>query len=195
MKQRLAILGGITGIGAKLVELAREEYDIKIYGRPEYNLFAPKTMMVLGRILQRTRPDVFILNASGPIVVGKEQYATVQTDALVTLWPFIKGLDMTLVVMSSAGAWRVSSPADPLLKLFRVSKYKLSAKTLELGWKKKDDEGHLIRTILFEPSTMSPTVAEKANITCLSPNEAWRVIKANIDLRLPFVRVGCQGES
>ena len=138
MRQRLAILGGSNGIGAQIVECAQVEYDTKIYGRPEYNIFAQKSMMVLGRILQRTRPNVFILNASGPVVIGKEQYAYAQTDALKVLWPFIKELDLTLVVMSSAGAWHVVSKADPVLKLFRMAKYQLSITTMQLCWKKLD---------------------------------------------------------
>lgn len=191
--KRLAILGGASGVGSKLLEEASIDYAVKIYGRPEYNMFVSKSMMVLGRILQRTRPDVFILNASGPIIPGKDEYAYIQTDALKTLWPFIKGLDLTLVIMSSAGSWRVDDQVDPVLKLFRKSKYQLSSTALDLCWKKTTDAEHLARTVLFEPSTMNPIIAEKAKIPYLSIKDAWHMIKLGIDSNLPFIRLGCQG--
>ena len=192
--KRLAILGGTTGIGSKLVEEAAKEYDIKIYGRPEYNIFVQKTMMVLGRVLQRTRPEVFILNANGPIIPGKDQYAYSQTETLKTLWPFIKELDLTLVIMSSSGAWWAAEPVDPVLKLFRHSKYRLSSTAMSLCWKQRDPE-HIARTILFEPSTMNPVIAQKAKIPCLSIADAWKMIKLGIDTKLPFIRLGCQGSN
>lgn len=191
--KRLSILGGKTGIGEKIAALAAVDYSIKVYSRPEYNIFVGKSMMVLGRILQRTRPDVFILNASGPCVIGKEQYAHSQEAALRVLWPFVRSLDMTLVVMSAAGGWRAGEPADPQLALFRNAKNQLSKTAIELCWKKTTDTEHVARTVLFEPSTMTPSIAQAARIPCMSADEAWKTIRLGIDSRLPFVRIGGQG--
>ena len=186
---RLAILGG-TGLGVSIVNEA-VDYDVKVYDVPDFNIYVKNSMMVLGRVLQRTRPDVFVFNASGP---NTEEHGSAKINALKTLWPFVKVLDISIIIISSAGAWNSLSVDDPNIRIYRKINFDLSNVALSICRKSTMDE-HQARTILFEPAIYDASVAKKFNSTYLTNKEMWDMIKLGIDAKLPFIRLGCQGNN
>jgi len=190
---KVFIIGCKSGFGKELLAHCQTECLAQGVSREDFNLFDLASVKRLGERIIGELPDVVVFNSYAR-TVDKEHVAYAQLEALKVLWPMLKPLDLTVVVVGSAIAWEQPNGGNATL-LYQRSKKDLAAYCLKNGWLDITNPQHKARMVLFEPATMTnrPEYAKARRTPLLSVESSWALMRGAIASKLPFVRVGAQG--